>query len=230
MKPGLYVVGTPIGNLEDLSSRALATLGEVNAILTEDTRHTRILLDRFEIHKPVFSCHKFNEASRAGGVVERIRSGEALGLVTDSGMPGVSDPGSRIITACRQAGVAVTVIPGPSAVTTAVAFSGFGGGGFVFAGFAPRKSGAMRRLLESLKNVPVPVVLFESPYRLLKLLEVVEEVLGDRDVFVGRELTKKFEEALWGTARQIRTAFESRAVKGEVVVVVAPCVDSPRDS
>lgn len=230
MKPGLYVVGTPIGNLEDISARALATLREVNAILTEDTRHTRILLDRFEIHKPVFSCHKFNEASRAGSVVERIRNGEALALVTDSGMPGVSDPGSRVITACRRAEVAVTVIPGPSAVTAAVAFSGFGGHGFIFVGFAPRKSGAMRRLLESVKSVPVPVVIFESPYRLLKLLEVVEGVFGDRAVFVGRELTKKFEEALWGTARQIRAAFDSRAVRGEIVVVVSPCVDSERDS
>lgn len=230
MKPGLYVVGTPIGNLEDISTRALATLREVDAILTEDTRHTRILLDRFSIQKTVLSCHKFNEASRAGGVVERIRNGEAVGLVTDSGMPGVSDPGSRMITACRKAGVCVTVIPGPSAVTTAVALSGFGGHGFVFAGFAPRKSGALKRLLEEVKSLPVPVVLFESPYRLLKLMEVAEGVFGEREVFIGRELTKKFEEALWGTALQIRSAFANRVVRGEIVVVVAPFVDSLRDS
>ncbi len=230
MNAGLYVVGTPIGNLEDLSARALETLRGVNAILTEDTRHTRILLDRFGIQKPVFSCHKFNEASRADGVVERIRRGEALALVTDSGMPGVSDPGSRMVTACRRAGLKVTAVPGASAVTTAVALSGFPGQGFLFAGFVPRKSGALTRLLEQVKALPVPVVLFESPYRLLKLLDALQGVFGLREVFLGRELTKKFEETLWGSAETIRKAFEGRSIKGEIVVVIAPCVDRHTDS
>lgn len=229
MKAGLYLVGTPIGNLEDLSARALATLGEADAILTEDTRHTRILLDRYGIRKPVFSCHKFNEAARTNEVVDRIRQGGALALVTDSGMPGVSDPGSRMVKACRQAGCFVTAIPGASAVTTAVALSGFGGSGFLFAGFAPRKSGALTRMLEQVSAVPVPVVIFESPYRLLKLLEAIRAVMGMREIFVGRELTKKFEETLWGTADAIARAFAGRTVKGEIVVVVAACVDSGPD-
>lgn len=226
MKAGLYLVGTPIGNLDDISSRALATLREVDAILTEDTRHTRILLNRYSIDKPVFSCHKFNEAARADSIVQRIQSGQALAMVTDSGMPGISDPGSRMVTACRRAGVTVTAIPGPSAVTTAVALSGFVSNGFVFAGFAPRKRGAMCRLLEEVRNVPVPVVLFESPYRLGKLMDVIEESMADRQLFVGRELTKKFEETMWGSASDIRRRFNGRNVKGEIVVVIAPHIDT----
>lgn len=225
MTPGLYVVGTPIGNLEDLSPRAIQTLSGAEAILTEDTRHTRILLDRFGIKTPTVSCHKFNEASRVEGVVQRIKAGGAIALVTDSGMPAVSDPGSRMVAACRRAGVPVTSVPGPSAVTTAVALSGFGGNGFVFAGFAPRKSGALRRVLGELATCPVPIVLFESPYRVLKLLGEIAVVLGDRPVCMARELTKKFEETRVGTATELMAAYEGRTVKGEIVVVVAPRVD-----
>ena len=229
MNPGLYVVGTPIGNLDDLSPRAIETLKGATAILTEDTRHTRVLLDRFGIRSPTVSCHKFNEAARVEGVLDRIRRGDALALVSDSGMPGVSDPGSRMVAACRAAGLPVTVIPGPSAVTTALTLSGFPCGGFVFAGFAPRKAGAMRRLLEQVAGVPAPVVIFESPYRLLKLLEAIEAVLGSRQVFLGRELTKKFEEGLTGTPAELRRRFEGRTVKGEIVVVIAPRVDRAMD-
>jgi 16S rRNA (cytidine1402-2'-O)-methyltransferase len=226
MTPGLYVVGTPIGNLGDISVRALETLREADAILSEDTRHTRILLGRYDISTPTVSCHKFNEASRVEGIIERIRGGAAMALVTDSGMPAVSDPGARVVAACRKAGLPVTSIPGPSAVTTAVALSGFPAGGFVFAGFAPRKSGALRKLLLPFVDCPVPVVLFESPYRLIKLLGGIAELFGDREVFVARELTKKFEETLWGTADDIRKSFQARTVKGEIVVVLSPRVDS----
>jgi 16S rRNA (cytidine1402-2'-O)-methyltransferase len=229
MTPGLYVVGTPIGNLEDLSPRAVQTLTGVEAILTEDTRHTRVLLDRFGIRTPTLSCHKFNEASRVDGIVQRIQGGAAIALVTDSGMPAVSDPGSRMVAACRRAGVAVTSIPGPTAVTTAVALSGFGGNGFVFAGFAPRKSGALRRLLGELGSCPVPVVLYESPYRMVKLLGEIEAVLGARTVFVGRELTKKFEETRVGTPAELIAAYAGRTVKGEIVVVIAARVDRHDD-
>jgi len=220
--PGLYVVGTPIGNLEDLSSRAVNTLRDVSLILAEDTRHTRILLDRYEIRTRLSSCHKFNEASIAEGVVARIRGGEAIALVSDSGMPGISDPGARMVAACRDEGLHVIVVPGPSAVTAAVAASGFAANGFLFAGFAPRKAGALRRLLLRIADCPVPVALFESPYRLLKLLAAVEDELGDRRLFLGRELTKKFEEGRRGTAAEIRAAFSGRSVKGELVLVIAP--------
>lgn len=233
MNPGLYVVGTPIGNLSDISMRALETLRGVSTILTEDTRHTHILLGRYEITTRMVSCHKFNEASRVEGIVQQIRGGAAIALVTDSGMPAVSDPGARVVAACRRAGLPVTSIPGPSAVTTAVALSGFPAGGFVFAGFAPRKSGALRKLLAQFADCPVPVVLFESPYRLMKLLDGIEELFGDREVFVARELTKKFEETLWGSAADIRRAFGTRTVKGEIVVVLSsrlsPHVDRDPD-
>lgn len=222
MTPGLYIVGTPIGNLEDLSPRAVDVLRGVSAILTEDTRRTRILLDRFGLKTPTVSCHKFNEAARAEAIIQRVRGGEALALVTDAGMPGVSDPGSRMVAACRKAGLPVTCIPGPSSVTTAVALSGFNGAGFLFAGFAPRKSGALRKFLQSFAECPVPVVLFESPFRILKVLEEVEGVMGPRELFLGRELTKKFEETVWGTPAEIRLAFQNRTIKGEIVFVIAP--------
>ncbi len=222
MTPGFYVVGTPIGNLDDLSSRAIETLREVNAILTEDTRRTRILLDRFGLKTPTISCHKFNEAARVDGILARLRAGESLALVTDAGMPGVSDPGSRMVTACRQAGLPVTCIPGPSSVTTAVALCGFSGAGFVFGGFLPRKSGALRKFLLQFASCEAPVVLFESPYRLLKVLDEIEATLGERPLFVGRELTKKFEELTWGAPAAIRKVYQGRVVKGEIVMVIAP--------
>lgn len=223
MTAGLYVVGTPIGNLDDLSPRAVATLRSVQAILTEDTRRTRILLDRFGLSTPTISCHKFNEASRIAGVLGRLKQGESMALVTDAGMPGVSDPGSRVVSACRKAGIPVTCIPGPSSVTAAVALSGFAGAGFVFGGFAPRKSGALRKFLQRFADCPVPVVLFESPFRILKVLDEIEAVFGpEREVFLGRELTKKFEETLWGTPAGIRHQFAARTVKGEIVLVIAP--------
>lgn len=222
MKAGLYIVGTPIGNLEDISARALETLRSASAVLTEDTRHTRILLDRYGIRTTMASCHKFNEASIVEGVVARIRGGEAIALVSDSGMPGISDPGSRVVSACHKAGVAVTVVPGPSSVTAAVALSGFSASGFLFAGFAPRKSGALRQLLARVADCPVPVAIFESPYRLLKLLTAIEEQLGDRPLFLAREITKKFEEGQAGTAAEIRRSFAARSVKGEIVLVIAP--------
>ncbi len=222
MTPGFYVVGTPIGNLDDLSHRAIETLREVNAILTEDTRRTRILLDRFGLKTPTISCHKFNEAARVDGILARLRAGESLALVTDAGMPGVSDPGARMVTACRQAGLPVTCIPGPSSVTTAVALCGFSGAGFVFGGFMPRKSGALRKFLLQFASCEAPVVLFESPYRLLKVLDEIEATLGERPLFVGRELTKKFEETTWGPPAAIRKVYQGRTVKGEIVMVIAP--------
>jgi 16S rRNA (cytidine1402-2'-O)-methyltransferase len=223
MDAGLYIVGTPIGNLGDMTARGIETLEAANLIIAEDTRQTRKLLTHFSINTHCISCHKFNEAQRSGEILDRIRNGEVIAMVTDSGMPCISDPGSRIVTACREAGLLVTSAPGPTAVTTALALSGFGGHGFLFAGFPARKSGARRRLLEQCADVPVPVILYESPYRLLKLLDEIEEVLGDnRQVFVGRELTKKFEELLTGTAPQIRQKFDGRNVKGECVLIVAP--------
>lgn len=223
MDPGLYLVGTPIGNLQDITLRALDTLRGAALILAEDTRVSRVLLDRHGIAVPLLSYHKFNEAARADDIVARIRNGAAVALVTDSGMPAVSDPGARLVAACRAAGLPITVIPGPSAVTSALALAGWESTGFVFGGFLPHKSGARRRQLAEYDQPGLPIVLFESPYRLLKLMGEVEAVLGAaREVYVGRELTKHFEESLRGPPAAIVAAFAKRTVKGELVVVIAP--------
>jgi len=223
MDAGLYIVGTPIGNLGDISFRALETLKEVNLIVAEDTRHSRRLTDRYEISTRLMSCHKFNEVQRAEQIIERIQNGEAIAMVTDSGMPGISDPGARVVALCREADVMITSVPGPAAVTTAVALSGLGEKGFIFAGFLPHKSGGRKRDLIKWAEADLPVVLYESPYRLLKLLGEIGEHLGTgRAVFVGRELTKKFEELTYGTPTEILTHYEGRTVKGECVVIIQP--------
>lgn len=223
MEAGLYIVGTPIGNLGDISFRAIEALKAVDLIVAEDTRHTRRLTERYEINTHLQSCHKFNENQRAEQIVERIRNGQAVAMVTDSGMPCISDPGSRVVALCRDAAVPITAVPGPAAVTTAVALSGYGEKGFIFAGFLPHKSGGRKRDLEKWKEADLPVVLYESPYRLLKLMGEIEEHLGgNRQVFVGRELTKKFEECTEGMPADIRQAYENRTVKGECVVIIRP--------
>ena len=221
MNPGLYIVATPIGNLGDITFRAVETLKAAHVIVAEDTRHTRKLLERYDIHAPTLSCHKFNEASRVSAILDRIRGGAVVALVTDSGMPAVSDPGSRVVAACRAAGLYTTVLPGPSAVTAAVALCGFGGGGFRFEGFLSHKSAARRKRLAELAGEDAPVVLFESPYRVIKLMEEIRDVLGERPIFIGRELTKQFEECLSGTAADMLCSFSGRAVKGEFVIVIS---------
>ena len=222
MEAGLYLVGTPIGNLQDITYRAVEVLKTVDFILAEDTRQTRKLTNHYGISTPLKSCHKFNEASRASAVLEAISQGKAVALVTDSGMPAIADPGSRIVAACHEQGLKVFVIPGPSALTSALALSGMGGAAFHFAGFLPHKSGARARLLAELGAYPCPVVLFESPYRFLKLLDEIAAVLGQRQICVAREMTKIHEESLCGTPDAIKTAFAGRAIKGEFVVVIAP--------
>lgn len=234
MNPGLYLVGTPIGHLGDMSARGIDLLREADLILAEDTRVTRRLLTRFEITTRCISCHSFNEAGRCSEIIDRIRNGATIALVTDSGMPAISDPGSRLVAACREAGLHVTAAPGPSAVTTALALSGFGGHGFVFAGFLPRKAGARRRILEQCAALPVPLIIYESPYRLMRLIDDLAEIAGpSRRLFIARELTKKFEETLCGTAAELREQIGERTIKGECTVViesgnVTPSVAEPR--
>ncbi|TAN38668.1 MAG: 16S rRNA (cytidine(1402)-2'-O)-methyltransferase [Verrucomicrobia bacterium] len=222
MEAGLYLVGTPIGNLGDITLRALETLKTAGVIVAEDTRQTHKLLERYEIRTPLVSCHKFNEAARVELIIEKIRAGQAVALVTDAGMPAVSDPGSRVVSAIRAAGHLVTVIPGPCSVTSAIALSGFGGSGFLFEGFLTRGSNARKQRLRELAVLDRPVVIFESPYRLLKLLGEMDEALHDRTLFIGRELTKHFEESLLGTPNELIAKFQGRAVKGELVLVIPP--------
>ncbi len=229
MKPSVFIVGTPIGNLEDISRRAIDILKSVDIIFAEDTRHTRKLLTRHEIRGRLVSCHRFNEAARTKQAMESIADGATVALVTNAGMPGISDPGARLAAACRERGIAVAVVPGPSSVTAAVALSGFDGSRFLFEGFLPRGAGARQKRLAELRLMPYPVVLFESPYRCLRLLSEIESSHGDREIFIARELTKINEECLFGTAAQLRALIESRsggtperAVKGELALVLAP--------
>ena len=224
LPPGLYLVGTPIGNLEDITLRALRILRDATHILAEDTRHTRRLLDRHGLRTPMISCHKFNERARINEILGRLRAGEALALVTDAGMPGISDPGARAADAVRVAGLPVTVIPGPSALTAALALCGATEGrGFLFDGFLDHKTAARRRRLRELASFPAPVVFYESTHRILKLLDEVEEELGpERRLFIARELTKKFEETLAGTPADLRAHFATHSLKGEFVVLLLP--------
>ena len=229
MKAGIYMVGTPIGHLDDISRRAVETLGAVDYILAEDTRHTRGLLNRYTIQKPLVSCHQFNEASRVHQVVRHVQGGGSVALVSNAGMPAVSDPGSRVVAACRKEGLYVTVIPGPSSVTAAMALCGYVSGGFLFEGFLPRKPGARRRRLAEVLALGLPVVMFESPYRILAVLGELETLAAARELFVARELTKMNEECLWGTPSELLHRYEDRAlknpgrkIKGECVLVLSP--------
>lgn len=224
LAPGLYLVGTPIGNLEDITLRALRILRSAHAILAEDTRHTGLLLARYGIRTPLVSYHKFNERARVDAILDRIRAGAALALVSDAGMPGISDPGARAAAAVRAAGLPVTAVPGPSAVVTAVALCGCSDtSSFHFEGFLDHKTAARRRRLRELDALGCPAVLYESTHRIEKLLDEVEEELGpDRILFVARELTKKFEETLRGTPAELRRHFQTHSHKGEFVVILEP--------
>lgn len=222
METGLYLVGTPIGNLEDMTFRAVRVLQEVDLILAEDTRKTGILLKHYGIETPMRSCHRFNERSRVEGVLEVLRAGKAVALVSDAGMPLVSDPGSRLVEAVRGEEGMVTAVPGPTAVTTAIALSGWGDEGFVFAGFLPNKGAARRRVLADYAEETRPVAFYESTHRIRKCLADLAALQGERQVFVARELTKKFETLVTGTPAELDAFFEIHSVKGEFVVVLAP--------
>jgi 16S rRNA (cytidine1402-2'-O)-methyltransferase len=217
----LYLVATPIGNLEDITLRALRTLRECDAVAAEDTRHTGQLLRHFEIFKPLLSCFQFNEARRIEQILERLRAGQKIALVTDAGSPGISDPGERVVRAAIAAGLRVEAVPGPSALVAALTASGLPTDEFHFLGFLPHKSGQRRRELERLKGIAGTLVLYESPYRIEKLLTELNEVFAGRQVVLARELTKRFEEYLRGTPAELLALLQQRSLKGEFVVLVA---------
>jgi 16S rRNA (cytidine1402-2'-O)-methyltransferase len=227
LTPGtLYLVATPIGNLEDITLRALRVLRECDVVAAEDTRHSGQLLRHFEISKPLLSYFQFNEARRSEEIIERLRRGEKVALVTDAGSPGISDPGERVVKAAIAAGLRVESVPGPSALVAGLTASGLPTDEFHFAGFLPHKSGQRRNKLEALKTVPGTLVFYESPYRIEKLLGELNEVYPDRDVVLARELTKKFEEYLRGRPAQLLELLKARILKGEFVVMVAPAEDA----
>src|SRR6476620_2279380 len=193
--PGtLYLVATPIGNLEDITLRALRVLKEGDVVAAEDTRHSGQLLKHFGISKPMLSYFQFNEAKRSEEIIERLRRGEKIALVTDAGSPGISDPGERVVKAAIAAGLRVESVPGPSALVAALTASGLPTDAFHFVGFLPHKSGQRRNKLASLKDVPGSLVVYESHYRIEELLAELAEIMPDRQVVLARELTKKFEE------------------------------------
>jgi len=218
----LYLVATPIGNLEDITLRALRVLKESDVVAAEDTRRTGQLLKHFGISRPLLSYFQFNEARRSVELIDRLGRGEKIALVTDAGSPGISDPGERVVQAAIAAGFRVEPVPGPSALVAALTASGLPTDEFHFVGFLPHKSGQRRNRLEALKPVPGTLVFYESPYRVEKLLGELAEVFPDRPVVLGRELTKKFEEFLRGRPAELLALAQKRSLKGEFVVMVGP--------
>ena len=217
----LYVVATPIGNLGDITLRALEILKDVDLVAAEDTRHSGILLKRYEIDKPLISYHEHNEAMRTAQLVERLAAGEKIALITDAGTPGVSDPGARLIRECIKRGLDFTIIPGPSSILTALVGSGFSSEKFFFGGFLPNKSGRRERELRAAATRNETSIYFESPYRITKTLKALIDILQDRQLCVARELTKKFEEFRRGSAAELLGHYESRPPKGEIVLLIS---------
>jgi 16S rRNA (cytidine1402-2'-O)-methyltransferase len=217
----LYIVATPIGNLGDITLRALEILKDVDLVAAEDTRHSGILLKHYQIRKPLISYHEHNEAMRTAQLVERLAAGEKIALITDAGMPGLSDPGARLIRECIKRELDFTIVPGPSSILTALVGSSFSNEKFFFGGFLPIKSGQRERELRAAAVREETSIYFESPYRLTKTLKASIDVLQDRQLCVARELTKKFEEFRRGTAAELLAHYEAHPPKGEIVLLIS---------
>jgi 16S rRNA (cytidine1402-2'-O)-methyltransferase len=218
----LFVVATPIGNLEDITLRALRVLREADLVAAEDTRRTRALLQAYGVRAPLVSYFAHNQARRGPELLRRLQRGARIALVTDAGTPGVSDPGFQLVRLCRDAGVPVVPIPGASALVAALSAAGIPADRFIFEGFLPVKPGRRLTRLRELGALHRPVVLYESPHRLLATLEAIGTVFGEAEVVLAREVTKRFEEFRRGTAGGLRTALASAGVRGEVTLVVNP--------
>ena len=221
LQPGtLYLVATPIGNLEDITLRAVRTLRECDLVAAEDTRRTGSLLAHLGIRKPLLSYFQFNEARRSEEILRRLAAGEKIALVSDAGSPGISDPGERVVRAARAAGLRVEAVPGPCAVVGALTASGLPADEFHFVGFLPRKPGQRRRKLESLRRLPGTQIIYESPYRVEKLVGELDLLYPGRQVVLARELTKRHEEFLSGTPAALLAIMRQRKLKGEFVVLL----------
>jgi 16S rRNA (cytidine1402-2'-O)-methyltransferase len=217
----LYLVATPIGNLEDITLRALRILKEADLIACEDTRHTARLLTRYDIATPRESYHQFNEESRTPRLLQMLREGKNIALVSDAGTPLVSDPGYELVSACRKEGITVTPLPGPSAAIAALAASGFPSDSFFFAGFLPARGAPRKRRLEELARIPSTLIFYEAPHRLLNSLEDMLAVLGTRRACIARELTKIYEEFLQGTLAELLGLLQARPkIQGEITLIV----------
>ncbi len=228
MTPGtLYVVATPIGNLEDITLRALRVLKEVGLVACEDTRRTRTLLTHFGIHVPVTSYFEHNKLAKGPAILKTLREGRSVALVTDAGTPGISDPGFLLVREARAAGIHVVPVPGPSAVVTALSAAGIPADSFVFDGFLPVKPGKRIHRLEALRDLEMTIVCYESPHRILATLEAVGQVFGEVEIVAARELTKQFEEIVRGSPEALREGFAAGPVRGEFTLVIpytrGPC-------
>lgn len=218
----LYLVGTPIGNLEDITLRALRILKEADQIACEDTRHTQKLLAHYDIHKPLVSYHEHNEAKRAAELAAAMEQGAKIALVSDAGMPLVSDPGHQLVTLCLEKNIPLVPIPGPSALLTALSGSGMPTEQFLFVGFLPARSGERRRALERLRIEERTIILYEAPHRITECVADALEVLGDRPACLAREVTKLHEEFMRGKLSELRTFLKERPVRGEITLILGP--------
>jgi len=216
----LYLCATPIGNLKDITLRVIDTLESVDYIAAEDTRRTRKLLTHLGIKKRVLSFHDANELQALPKLMTDLKSGKTVAQVSDAGMPGIADPGHRLIKACIEADIPFEVLPGASALLTAAVLSGLATDDFRFLGYFPRKAAARQRLLRDLHEARSTLVFYEAPHRLIAVLTDIADAFADRRVFIGRELTKKFEEHLWGTAGELLETLKEREIKGEMVIVI----------
>ena len=220
-KGTLYIVATPIGNLEDITFRALRTLKEVNLIAAEDTRRTRILLNHYSIKTPLTSYYEYNKLIKGKQLIDRLETGENIALVSDAGTPGISDPGYHLIKLALQSSTSVIPIPGVSAVITALSVSGLPTDSFVFQGFLPNKITARKKLIEKMAEEKRTLVFYESPNRLRAALQDLLEICGDREIVVTRELTKIFEEVIRGKITHVLTVLNGRQIKGEITLLVS---------
>ncbi len=221
MKQGtLYIVSTPIGNLEDITLRALHTLKEVDFIAAEDTRHTKILLNKYNIHKPLISYYSFNRLQKKDKIIRLLKEGRKVALVSDAGTPGISDPGAVLIKAAIEEGLPVTAIPGPAALIMALVISGKPTNKFAFEGFLSNKSTRRRKQLEALKNEKRTIIIYESCHRITKLLNDIVDIMDDREIALARELTKKFEEIKRTKASALLRHFSDTKPRGEFIVII----------
>ncbi len=216
----LYIVSTPIGNLEDITLRALRVLKEVDSIAAEDTRRTKALLTRYGISKPLTSYFSHNEKEKGEYLLNKLKNGENIALVSDAGTPGISDPAYSLIKLSLENNIEVRPIPGPAGAITALSVSGLPTDKFIFEGFLPKKSGKRLKRLESFRNEDRTIIIYESPYRILATLQEIKDILGNRHVAAGREMTKVYEEVIRGRVDEVIQKLDGRKIKGEITLII----------